>query len=281
MGAASEELRLENQSLADPADSGSTSYVAPVPRMHACTPTDKEAIMINRTRLSDPMRTLIVTAAAIVVASFAPVIASAASAGDTFVFRVSNGYNSEARGRIQDRIDQINADRITVSTSTDIPALGLQQTAIYTKEGNWLRHTLTNHDQTVEYEFSPPYPAYVFPLDTGKSWSQRVTATNPVTGQRNSVRVDGEVLGSERISTPAGAFDTIKVRRRVYAGDFESFRRETTIVETDWYAPALGHTVKSDRKSVWDDMARCTRSGCGFRGDWNIFELVEVRSSKQ
>ena len=238
--------------------------------------------MIDRIRLSDPMRTLIVTAAAIVAASIAPAIASAASAvaGDTVVFRVANGYNNESRGQIQYHIDEINADRVTVSASTDVPALGLQKTAIYTKEGNWLRHTLTNHDQPVEYEFSPPYPAYVFPLETGKSWSLRVTATNPVTGQRNSVRVDGEVLGSERISTPAGAFDTIKVRRRVYAGDWESFRRETNIVETEWYAPALGHTVKGDSKSSWEDMSRCVRSGCGFRGDWNIFELMEIRSEK-
>ena len=238
--------------------------------------------MIDRIRLSDPMRTLIVTAAAIVAASIAPAIASAASAvaGDTVVFRVANGYNNESRGQIQYHIDEINADRVTVSASTDVPALGLQKTAIYTKEGNWLRHTLTNHDQTVEYEFSPPYPAYVFPLETGKSWSLRVTATNPVTGQRNSVRVDGEVLGSERISTPAGAFDTIKVRRRVYAGDWESFRRETNIVETKWYAPALGHTVKGDSKSSWTDPTRCTPNDCGFRGDWNVFELVEIRSGK-
>ena len=108
-----------------------------------------------------------------------------------------------------------------------------------------------------------------------------MTATNPATGQRNSVRVDGEVLGSERISTPAGAYDTIKVKRRVYAGDFESFRRETNIVETDWYAPALGRVVKSDSKSSWIDVARCTRSNdCDFRGDWNIFELAEIRSQK-
>ena len=238
--------------------------------------------MIDRTRLSDPMRTLIVAAAALVVASVIPAIASAASevAGDTFVFRVVNGYNNEARGQIQYRIDQINPDRITVSASTDAPALGPQQTAIYTKEGNWLRHTLTNHDQPVEYEFSPPFPAYVFPLETGKSWSLRVTATNPATGQRNSVRVDGEVLGSERISTPAGAFDTIKVRRRVYAGDWESFRRETTIAETEWYAPALGRVVKSDSRSYWTDPTRCTHNDCGFRGDWNISELSEIRSAK-
>jgi len=238
--------------------------------------------MIYTLRQSRTIRSLIVTAAAFIVATAAPAIASAASAvaGDTFAFRVFNGYNNETRGTIQYRIDQIDADRITESVSTDVPALGLPHTEIYTKEGNWLRHPLTNHDQPVDYEFSPPFPAYVFPLETGNSWSLRVTATNPVTGRRNSVRVDGEVLGSERIVTPAGAFDTIKIMRRVYAGDWDGFLTETNIVETDWYAPALGRPVKSASNSSWMETNRCTRMGCGFRGDWNIFELIEIRSGK-
>jgi hypothetical protein len=289
-----------------------------------------EAIMINAVRLSDRMRALLVIAAAFIVASTAPPVASAASAavGDTFVFRVVNGYNNETQGRIQYRTDNIDADRITVSVSTDVRALGLPRTAIYTKDGNWLRNTLINHDEPVEYEFSPPYPAYVFPLETGKSWSQRVTATNPVTGKRNSVRVDGDVLGSERISTSAGAFDTIKVRRRVYAGDWEGFKRETNIVETDWYAPALGRVVKSESNSGYVDPTRCQADTMTYndedreriprgthliktgwiapapgrseseptrrdpdriydhlacdpmRGDWNLFELVEIRLQK-
>jgi hypothetical protein len=290
-----------------------------------------EAAMINAVRLSDPLRALLVIAAAFIVATMAPPVASAASAavGDTFIFRVINGYNNESQGRIQYRIDNIDADRITVSVSTDVRALGLARTAIYTKDGNWLRHTLINHDEPVEYDFSPPYPAYVFPLETGKSWSQRVTATNPVTGKRYSVRVDGDVLGSEHTSTPAGAFDTVKIRRRVYAGDWDDgFKRETNIVETDWYAPALGRVVKSESNSGYVDPTRCqadsmtyhdkdrervpranpiiktgwsapapgrsesepTRREPGriydqlacdpMRGDWNLFELVEIRSQK-
>jgi hypothetical protein len=239
--------------------------------------------MICTVKHVETSRTPFIAIAAFIVAAAAPAVAVAAPAvaGDTFVYRVTNGYNSEfMRGQIQYRVDKIDADRVTTSVSPDVPALGLPRTDIYTKEGNWLRHTLTNHDQPVEYEFSPAYPAYVFPLETGKSWSQRVTATNPATGKRNSVRVDAEVVGSERISTPAGAFDTIKVSRRVYAGDWDGFLRETNIVETEWYAPALGRTVRSDSKSAWTDVSRCTRRDCTFRGDWNIVELVEIRSAK-
>lgn len=286
----------------------------------------------------------IVAAAASVAMLFAAPLASAASpaVGDTLVFRVVNGYSKEAQGKIQHHIDRIDADRVTISVTADVVALGSPRTEVYSKDGNWLRHTLINHDEPVEYEFSPTYPAYVFPLETGKSWSLRVTATNPLTGQRNSVRVDGEVLGSERLITPAGAFDTIKVRRRVYAGDWEAFRRETQITETDWYAPALGRAVKVERVSNYIDPGRCSMDTLTYlfprdagqfparqshatalaggqrdnpiiktgwhapghahsgrdsasqnparthdyvacepmRGDWNIFELIEIRSPK-
>ena len=203
--------------------------------------------------------------------------AAAPAAGDIYVYRVINAYNGEAQGQVTYRVDRIDADRVTVSVTPDNAALGSAHTEIYTKDDNWLRHPVINHDRPVEYEFSPPFPSYVFPLDAGKSWSIRVNATNPVSGQRNSVRVDGEVAGTERITTPAGAFDTIKVKRRVYAGDWEAFVFETNITETDWYAPAVGRPVRSERNSGYMNPQKCGNpsSACTpVRGDWHVFELV-------
>jgi hypothetical protein len=223
-----------------------------------------------------------VTAAAVVTATtLSPFAAAAPAAGDTYVYRLANGYNHEVRGQIHYRVDKIDADRITVAVTTDTPSLGAARTEVYTKDGNWLRHPLVNHDQPVEYEFASAYPAYVFPLDSGKSWSVRVNAVDPASGRRNSVRVDGEVLGSERITVPAGTFDTIKIARRVYAGDWDGFLRETRITETDWYAPVLGRPVRTESTSEWQDVSRCTRGGCPwFRGDWNVLELAAASTAK-
>jgi hypothetical protein len=195
--------------------------------------------------------------------------------GDTWVYRISNGYNNEVRGQIRYQVENIDAGRIVVSASPDRPSLGQAYTAVYTQEGNWLRHPVTNHDQPVDYEFATAYPAYVFPLEPDKSWSVRVDATNPANGRRNSVRVDGTVLGAERIRVPAGEFDTIRIRRLVYAGDWDGLLRETNIADIEWYAPALGRAVRSESNSAWLDLSRCGRSRCQpFRGDWNVYELV-------
>jgi hypothetical protein len=213
---------------------------------------------------------------AIVVVAMGPAIAAAApAAGDTYVYRLTDGYTRQVRGQISYRVETTEANRMVVAVTPDTPGAGTTHTEIYTNEGNWLRHPLINHDQPVEYEFVTAYPAYLFPLETGKSWSLRVDAINPATGQRNSVRVDGEVLGAENIRVPAGAFDTIKIRRLVYAGDGEGFLRETNIAETDWYAPALGRAVRTESTSQYRDLtkARC----CIWRaGDWNVYELITM-----
>ena len=205
--------------------------------------------------------------------------ANAPGAGDSWSYRVVNVYNGEARGTVQYRVEKADANQLAIVTSSDLAALGTSRTEIYTADGQGLKQAIINHDQPVEYQFAQPYPAYEFPLESGKSWSKRVQATNVANGRRASVRVDGDVLGTEHVTVPAGAFDTIKIRRRIYAGDFEGSRSETNIVETEWYAPALGRAVKLNRNSSFMDQARCTdeMSSCTpVRGDWLQFELTSL-----
>jgi hypothetical protein len=206
---------------------------------------------------------------------------AAAAPGDTYIYRISNGYNNEVRGNISYRTGKADADRVEVAVTTDTPSAGVARNEIYTKDGNWLRHPLVNHDQLREYEFAQALQIYPPPGDAGGSWSLRVDALDPATGTRVSVRIDGEVMGGERVTVPAGTFDTIKIRRRIYAGDWDGFLRETHILEYDWYSPVLGRSVKSDSKSSWQDMSRCSRGGCPwFRGDWNLLELAEIDVTK-
>jgi hypothetical protein len=219
-------------------------------------------------------------ACAVLCAIVGTAVAVAAPAvGDSWTYRVVNRYNGEVRGNIQYRVDKVDASGVAVAVSSDVASVGTPHTELYTADGLWLKYPLINHDQAVEYEFSKPYPAYDFPLAAGKSWSTRVNAVNPATGKRVSVRVDGEVLGTEQVSVPAGSYDTFKIRRRTYAGDFDDPRSETNIIETEWYAPALGHAVRLDRDSSYMDQSRCSddMSACTpVRGDWFLFELLEA-----
>jgi hypothetical protein len=212
----------------------------------------------------------------IIAALWAGSTVAAPAAGETYVYRVVNAYNNEVRGQLTYRVEKVDAGRVSMTVTPEPLSLGTPYSVVVTGDANWLRHPLINHDMPVEYDFSPAFPAYVAPLNTGNSWSTRVHATNPATGTRASVRVDGDVIGNERVSTPAGSFDTVRVKRRVYAGDWEAFRNETNIEETEWFAPGLGRPVKVDRKSGYIDQQKCaTRLACSpTRGDWFIYELV-------
>jgi hypothetical protein len=194
--------------------------------------------------------------------------------GATAVYRVINAYNGDTQGEIRYLVDQVGAGHVVVTATSSFSYVGYPHTEIYTAEGNWLRHPVINHDFPTDYLFAPAYPAYPFPLDPGKSWSMRVSATNMATGRVKSMHVYGAVAGGVRVSTPAGTFDTIKIVRTAYAGDSEIFVSQTVISETEWYAPALGRAVRVERRSHWYDPGRAGRRGDAVRGDWNVYELV-------
>lgn len=220
-------------------------------------------------------------AAALLMAALGTVPASAAPAeGDTYVYVEVNAYNNEGIGRFRERVERVDPDRVTVSIEPDSAAAGLARTEVLTKDGNWLQRPVVSRDQRLEYHFAAPYPAYVFPLEPGKTWSRRVEAKVPGDAGTRSVRVDGEVLGTERIRVPAGEFDTVKIRRVVYPGDGDAQRSETTITEYEWYAPALGRAVRATRESWYLDTS-ASSSGQVHRGERVRYELIEARPAKR
>ena len=192
------------------------------------------------------------------VTTFACGAAAAADAvsGDTYVYRVVNGYSKEVRGQVRYRVEKVDPESVTVAVTPDTAAAGYERTEVYAKDGNSRRRLMDSHAQKVDYVFAATYPAYVFPLEPGKSWSLRVNASVPGAPGTRSVRVDGKVLGTERVRVPAGEFDTIKVRRFVYPGDADYNLPETKVIETDWYAPALGRAVRSETRSEFMDLSR-------------------------
>lgn len=209
--------------------------------------------------------------------------AAAAQTANAYVYRVINGYNNETVGHVRQEIaPATTAQGQVLSVTVDNAALGVARTEMYTPDGKWLRRPIDNHGRPVEYDFSSALPA-VPPTASAPSWSVRVPARVAGEDKNRSVRIDGRVLGNERIRVPAGEFDTVKIQRVIYAGDSEYFRSETSIFEIDWYAPTLGRSVRTETRSVWRDWhSGCRRwERCDFRGDWFVFELAEARPSTQ
>ena len=60
----------------------------------------------------------------LLAAAAAPGAIAASVAGDSWAYRVINGYNNEVRGNIRYRIDKVEADRVVVAFTNDAVLLG-------------------------------------------------------------------------------------------------------------------------------------------------------------
>lgn len=95
------------------------------------------------------------------------------------------------------------------------------------------------------YFFSEePYRAFDFPLFLGKSWTQKwVFKAN---GWTYNDEVVGKVEAFEKVTTPAGTFDTFRIHlTRIYLGTNTGRPTQSGILkDTFWYSPQVKNFVK-------------------------------------
>jgi len=218
--------------------------------------------------------------------------------GDSWTYRVRDGFTGMPRENQRNEVVKVGGDRVEVAGTIE-RGDGVQ---VYDRAWRWLKRPATNL-QTFEY--NPAYQAFAFPLAPGKRWRERLMATDPADGRRFPVWIDGVVLGWERVNVPAGEFDALKVERRVYFEYWEhSVRGRSEIHEIEWYAPAAKQSIRREASSRYlSHLAGGARDsgfvqvkggkGAGHRGsirarggkdddggpryvldDWLIYELV-------
>jgi len=203
--------------------------------------------------------------------SVATVPAPTVTPGSYWEYAVRDAYTGFPRGLYRYTVSRVETNKVIVDVTRD----GLQiDTHAYTPDWKGLEHPLRNIQR---FRYSPPLPAYAFPLYPGQSWRAIVSATDAATGRSYRTHVHASVGGWRRIKVPAGDFDALEVRRRIYAGNAESFALQEEIDEIDWYAPSIGQVIVSQGSSSHIDTSR---SGGGrgrplrVRGDALVAELV-------
>ena len=203
--------------------------------------------------------------------------------GNAWTYRVRDGYTGLDRGTQRYRVTAVAGDRVNLVVESEQG--GQDEMQVYDRQWNWLRRAATNL-QTFTYE--PAYQAFAFPLVPGKTWRQRLIATDPRDGRRFPVRIDGTVEGWERVKVPAGEFEAIRVRRVVYFDYWEYVTRGgSDMIETEWYAPAVKQSVRRETFGHYVDYnagsggllrtSDDSRDGGATRrvpDDWLIYELV-------
>jgi hypothetical protein len=189
--------------------------------------------------------------------------------GRSWSFQVVNGFNSEVVAHYREELVEGTGSALRVMR-TDT-SLGESIAEHYTPEWNWL--IKARPGVRVPTEYAPPLQVLAFPLEVGKTWSQRTFSRDPDTGQQFTVRLDGRVVGWEKIKVPAGTFDAVLIRRTIYIGDGDYMYTDTQFIESDWYAPSVGRVVRAETWSGRYDLYH-SYGRAWVRGDWNVLELA-------
>ncbi len=189
-------------------------------------------------------------------------------AGDEWVYNELDGYNKRLRAVRRYEVAAKDEAGIRVR----VTAGESDSDAAYTAEWNPL---IAATAYGVAFKYSPAYPAYMFPLEVGKTWRIETTAIDPASGRKIPLKIHAKVVGRERIRVAAGEFDTLKIVREVYAADSEWWRSATRIRETEWYSPKVQRAVRQRWGSEYYDETR-TEDPLVL-GDRTELELVSYR----
>jgi len=167
----------------------------------------------------------------------AQVAAPTLKAGDTWTYRGIDNYNRQPTGTWTREVTGTAASGIRVAVRSADGSVD----DLFRAPGELTSGVLNDRARGT---MDPAFQLMPFPLGEGKSWSQKVIRTDPVTNEKREMLVRGKVLGWETIKVPAGEFRAMKVERTMYLGDYDSFRGITQRTETEWYAPDIRGAAK-------------------------------------
>jgi hypothetical protein len=193
-----------------------------------------------------------------------------------------NGFNQERLGFIKKQ-KTITPTQMhwSVQFSTLNGDKRIDSSEIQTLDGQWVTHPLDTHGLSVPYAFSPYLRVHPSLAEKESRWSEKIKAHRAGDEHYRIVRVDGQTMGEERITVPAGSFLTQKIQLIIYPGDSGDFKSETRIQVRLWYELHTQELIRSETRSNWRLLAGCRRGPCNFDGDWLIEELMSVSSTAQ
>lgn len=82
------------------------------------------------------------------------------------------------------------------------------------------------------------------PLEVDKEWRNEANLKNLRTGVTLHASAAVRVAAPEKITTPAGEFDTFRIETKIREVNTKDQTKSSTTTETTWYAPTVNRWVK-------------------------------------
>ena len=155
------------------------------------------------------------------------------SAGDRFTFRRGNLLDVNLRVEFVDDERYGLLDEDTGALTLMDQDLGMLGEGRSGAEAVW-------SDERFDVRLLPVDPAYAWPLWEGKRWVGQFVRVQ-ANGSLVPLVAEYRAQAWERLQTPAGEFDTLRIQRTVRVAQEGQYVERTSLV---WYSPEAGQAVR-------------------------------------
>jgi hypothetical protein len=224
------------------------------------------------------LRCVVVSALALLLAACAtleggapgpPASAPAFKPGDRWVYRGREGFRLPVVWEETHEVTGVGRDiRVRVSYSGGVTG---DRTELLAGPG------LLQVGSVMDIEtrrFAEPLRRYAFPLTPGEAWNQWVANTNETAKRSGQINRYVRVGGWEKVTTPAGTFDAIRLRVLMQLDDEEFWRGPTMCNYLVWYAPAVGAPVREEKEAQYYEKGDRFDGMNVVRSQHTLIELV-------
>ena len=191
--------------------------------------------------------------------------------GDRWVYHGNDGFRVKTEWEETHEVTAIGPDGIT-ARFTLTGGVALTRNELWSEPGQVKVGAV--YDNTTR-RFEEPLQRYNFPLAAGKVWNQWVWNFNEFTKERGQINRYVNVSGWEKVATPAGTFDALKMQVVMRLDDETFWRYATTCNYLVWYAPAAKAVVREERNAQYVEKGSDNAAGAAtIRTQFGVLELV-------
>lgn len=165
--------------------------------------------------------------------------------GDRWTYRVDQQFRAAPDYTDVIEVVAIGHDGIVARATSKGGPIDLARTERWSAPGLVLQGPMMDVESR---RFAQPLRRFSFPLRAGERWNQWVDQVNDSSGTSGQVNRYASVQRSERVATPAGTFDAVRLSVIMRLDDETPFRHATELSHIVWYAPAVRGIVREERR---------------------------------
>ena len=191
--------------------------------------------------------------------------------GTRWTYRGREGFRMPVVWEETHEVTRVGADGIVIHVTLKGPTVDIERDEVLAAPGVVRTGALMDIETR---RFATPLLRYRFPLTPGDSWNQWVDNFNETANRQGRINRYVRVGGWQKVSTPVGVVDAIRLRVLMRLDDEEFWRYPTTCSYLIWYAPAIGAAVREEKEAEYMEKGENLDGAMAIRAQHTLLELV-------